>query len=550
MFWSWEKMWAKGGGRYVTEDMANSVFFLKLLCRLDGVEGSRIKSVLGAFQWPFQLITELRGGQNPTGGRYRTYQPRSDLLILDSSFPKLLVEVQSTSQESVWPVDLIRMFLQAASIVRFTNKFLKAFENKQFVLPAIYIKNNGTAYWYCFFEYDVLVMYSTREFDLKTALGRINFIRQLYNLLDALAAQKANDFDKPNPVFMYMKELMKTGFPKNSISSTKGTKSEEGAGDDYSDDADSEDDDQIDAGASASDNMRSYGELRKQGYEPEVKPETIVNKRGEVFAPLFKSPVNIFNVKRTADPGCKSLIAKKVRKDSDEVSILKRLSAMVPPPQHIISLLDSFDAPSGPWIILPKCTSVADYINNGPELLAGKLAQICWGLVEGVGYLHGVLIAHRDIKPDNLLVDNNFVLKIIDFDVALQLEDENEEVKGDYCGTEAWMAPEVENEVPSLSPIKADRWSVGRVISALVKFGKEEDLRMLKAVATKLQVDDPHRRPSLAEWPSWKAESLDIKSSSSQTISSTTASQTRSRPSDFLEAPAAKKQKDMLPDEA
>lgn len=262
-------------------------------------------------------------------------------------------------------------------------------------------------------------------------------------------------------------------------------------------------------------------------------------------------PVNIYNVRRAADPSRKPLIAKKkIRKDSDELTMLRRLNAMVPPSKHILSLLDSFDAPSGPWIILPKYMPVADYVNYEPERLAGKLTQIFWGLIEGVAFLHKLYIAHRDIKPNNLLVDGAFCLKIIDFDMAMQLKDENEEVSDDYCGTETWMAPEIVNEVPSYSPIKADRWSVGRVISALAEYGKEEDLGALKAVATKLQVDDPHRRPSLAEWPSWKAESLqvDVKSASSQNIGSTTASRTRSRPSDFLEAPAAKKHREMVLD--
>ena len=38
-----------------------------------------------------------------------------------------------------------------------------------------------------------------------------------------------------------------------------------------------------------------------------------------------------------------------------------------------------------------------------------------------------VCIAHRDIKPDNL-VNRNFSLKMIDFDVAMQVEDEEEMV--------------------------------------------------------------------------------------------------------------------------
>ncbi|PCH41837.1 kinase-like protein, partial [Wolfiporia cocos MD-104 SS10] len=89
--------------------------------------------------------------------------------------------------------------------------------------------------------------------------------------------------------------------------------------------------------------------------------------------------------------------------------------------------------------------------------------QICWGLIEGLEYLHKLCIAHRDIKPDNLVVDQDFRLKIIDFDAAIQLKTEDEEVS-DYCGTEGWLAPEVEERWATYSPIKADRWSCGKVI--------------------------------------------------------------------------------------
>ncbi|KAI0245958.1 kinase-like domain-containing protein, partial [Lactifluus subvellereus] len=85
------------------------------------------------------------------------------------------------------------------------------------------------------------------------------------------------------------------------------------------------------------------------------------------------------------------------------------------------------------------------------------------GLIKGLAYLHKLCIAHRDIKPDNLLVDPDFCLKIIDFDIAMQVKDEDEEVDG-KCGTTHWMAPEVEKKCSTYSPIKADRWSCGRVL--------------------------------------------------------------------------------------
>src|SRR5712672_1119708 len=151
-------------------------------------------------------------------------------------------------------------------------------------------------------------------------------------------------------------------------------------------------------------------------------------------------PPHIHIVYRPSDPMNK-VIAKKVRKESNELEILKLLNATQPKSDHVISLLDSFQGPSRTWAILPKMVSIADCVEFAPEELESKVVQVCLGLIEGLAYLHRFCIAHRDIKPHNLLVDSDFCLKIIDFDIAMQVKDEDEEV-ADQCGTKGWIAPE------------------------------------------------------------------------------------------------------------
>jgi len=69
------------------------------------------------------------------------------------------------------------------------------------------------------------------------------------------------------------------------------------------------------------------------------------------------------------------------------------------------------------------------------------------------------LVAHRDIKPDNLVYSPEFGLQIIDFDVVVQL-DKDTDMVDDVVGTEGYMAPELEdNQGLSYSLLKADLWS-------------------------------------------------------------------------------------------
>ena len=99
--------------------------------------------------------------------------------------------------------------------------------------------------------------------------------------------------------------------------------------------------------------------------------------------------------------------------------------------------------------------TVKGFVEFEPNLSESKVSKLCVALIKGLGYLHERRIAHRDIKPDNLVVNENFCLKFIDFDIAMRLEDGDEEVD-DQCGTNNRMAPEVEKKLRH-SPIKADR---------------------------------------------------------------------------------------------
>jgi len=200
-------------------------------------------------------------------------------------------------------------------------------------------------------------------------------------------------------------------------------------------------------------------------------------------------PANIRIVFRPSNPD-KEFVAKKIRKRSNELDIFRYLGTIERKSDHVIELIDSFDE----WVVLPKLVSVVDRIWTNSKQFELKIVEVCWGLIEGVGYLHGLCIAHRDIKPDNLVVDWDLCLKIIDFDIAMKVEDEDQQVH-DRRGTEGWMAPEVEKK-SSHSPIRADRWACGQVLRCLLNEFKNED-KYLRALARHLTAYDPKKRPSL-----------------------------------------------------
>ena len=132
----------------------------------------------------------------------------------------------------------------------------------------------------------------------------------------------------------------------------------------------------------------------------------------------------MYTVYRQYDPNKTEMIAKPFRMGANEPYILKYLHSKPSPSPHIISLIETTPTISGrAWLILPKMHTLNSLLIDSRGVCGRE--QLSWGLIKGLAYLHEHNVAHRDIRPKNLVCDDDFRLKIIDFDIAMEVHDEN-----------------------------------------------------------------------------------------------------------------------------
>ncbi|KAL1835894.1 hypothetical protein VTJ49DRAFT_5906 [Mycothermus thermophilus] len=146
-----------------------------------------------------------------------------------------------------------------------------------------------------------------------------------------------------------------------------------------------------------------------------------------------------------------------------EVAIMKKLKH-----PNLVELIEVLDDPEDDTLYM-----VMEMCKKGVVMKVGlgQTAEPCpeeqcrvWfrDLILGIEYLHSQGILHRDIKPDNLLLTDDDVLKIVDFGVSEMFEKSGDMRTSKTAGSPAFLPPELcVAGHGDVSGKAADIWSMG-----------------------------------------------------------------------------------------
>ena len=119
-----------------------------------------------------------------------------------------------------------------------------------------------------------------------------------------------------------------------------------------------------------------------------------------------------------------------------------------------------------------------DYLRVGGALPHSIANAYSLQLIKLVSELHKRGVCHRDLKLENLVLDQTWNLKLIDFGLACPLTGTNQRGfchRGEKVGTEGYMAPEVLLDC-KYQPAMADIYALGVIIfsiyTGVMPFGK------------------------------------------------------------------------------
>ncbi|XP_024870145.1 serine/threonine-protein kinase fused isoform X1 [Temnothorax curvispinosus] len=133
---------------------------------------------------------------------------------------------------------------------------------------------------------------------------------------------------------------------------------------------------------------------------------------------------------------------------------------------NIVQMIDSFETENEIVVVTEYADKeLYDILAKGGRLSEERAQVIACDLVSALYYLHSNRVMHRDLKPQNVLLEANGIAKLCDFGFARNMST-GTHVLTSIKGTPLYMAPELMDEYPY--DHNADLWSLGCIVYELV----------------------------------------------------------------------------------
>ena len=236
----------------------------------------------------------------------------------------------------------------------------------------------------------------------------------------------------------------------------------------------------------------------------EVDPEELeysssakigAGSHGEVFKAKWRgTPVA---VKQLLDPGSSAIVEMR-----HEIAVLAHMHH-----PRVVQFLGACTK-GKPWLILSEYLrggSVAAVLErlHGERLEPFVAARWALDMAQGLRYLHEhkpLPVVHRDLKPQNLLIDGSGHVKISDFGLAkvvdqLKALDEKYVMTGE-TGSYRYMAPEVFRHEPYGAAV--DIYAFGVILFQLTSPSAAPPMQWLSAVAAAEAMSLQNERPEIS----------------------------------------------------